>query len=508
MFWSDQIAKDLKNKGPQWIDDMKTPSGKIHVGALRGVVIHDLAFKSLIQAGNKAKYTYVFEDHDPMDALPVYLSKEKYEKYLGMPLYKVPAPEAGFENYAQYYALEFKEVFNAIGCNPEIIWATDLYLSGKMNPLIKLCLDKAEIIREIYGQLYQREFPKTWYPFQVYCPKCGKVSTTSTLDWDGEELSFICEVDKVRWTKGCGYQGKISPFSTKDHMAGKLPWKVEWPCKWKAIGVTVEGAGKDHMSKGGSHDLAALICERVLNYPVPYPVAYEHFLFGGKKMSSSKGIGSSASEMLEILPPEILRFLMVKTNFRQAIDFNPEGRTIPQLFDEYDRFAHEYFNKGDEQMARVFELSQIDITKPKRPSPHRFSQITQWVQMPNLTAKIKEPEVAERAKYAKVWLEKYAPEEEKFTIQEKLPENVKNLSAVQRELLIKISHNLDKKWEPEEFQNEIYQLGKNLGLSSGQTFEAIYLALLGKTHGPKAGWLILSLEKAFAKRRFQEAAKQ
>jgi lysyl-tRNA synthetase class I len=28
------------------------------------------------------------------------------------------------------------------------------------------------------------------------------------------------------------------------------------------------------------------------------------------------------------------------------------------------------------------------------------------------------------------------------------------------------------------------------------------MALLGKNHGPKAGWLILSLEKTFVKERF------
>lgn len=512
MFWADRVAHQLKDKGPQWVDDMKTPSGRIHVGALRGVVIHDLVFKSLIETGNKAKYTYVFDNHDPMDALPVYLPKEKYEKYLGVPLYKVPSPEEGFENYAQYYALEFKNVFNAIGCNPEIIWATDLYLSGKMNPLIKECLDKSDIIRKIYEELYKKEVPKNWYPFQVYCPNCDKVSTTSAHDWDGEKVSFICGVDRIHWTKGCGHEGKISPFSTKDHMAGKLPWKIEWPCKWKVIGVTVEGAGKDHMSRGGSHDLASLICKRVLNYPVPYPVAYEHFLFGGKKMSSSKGIGSSATEMAEILPPEILRFLMVKTNYKQAINFDPEGETILQLFDDYDRYAKEFFDHGNQDMARVFELSQIDLLPSKKTNFPRFRDLATFIQMPGVDIKKQfstaDPEILEeRVKYAKIWLEKYAPEEKKFTVQKNLPPAAKNLTTKQKELLLKISQELNKKWQPEDFQNHIYKLGKDLNLSSAETFQAIYLSLLGKTHGPKASWLILSLEKEFVQKRFQEAAK-
>src|SRR3990172_2241939 len=127
MFWVDSVAAELKKRKLklEWVDDMKTPSGKIHVGALRGVVIHDLAFKALLDAGVKAKYTYIFDNHDPMDALPAYLPKEKYEKYLGVPLYKVPSPKEGFENYAQYYAKDFISVFTKIGCNPEILWATE-----------------------------------------------------------------------------------------------------------------------------------------------------------------------------------------------------------------------------------------------------------------------------------------------------------------------------------------------------------------------------------------------
>lgn len=98
MFWADRVATDLKKRKLhlEWVDDMKTPSGKIHVGALRGVVIHDLVYKALLSKGVKAKYTYVFDNHDPMDALPVYLPSEKFEKYLGMPLYKIPSPVMGF----------------------------------------------------------------------------------------------------------------------------------------------------------------------------------------------------------------------------------------------------------------------------------------------------------------------------------------------------------------------------------------------------------------------------
>ncbi len=44
MFWADKVASELKErkKPLEWVDDMKTPSGRVHVGALFGVVFHDL----------------------------------------------------------------------------------------------------------------------------------------------------------------------------------------------------------------------------------------------------------------------------------------------------------------------------------------------------------------------------------------------------------------------------------------------------------------------------------
>lgn len=509
MFWADSVADEIIKSNeykPYWVDDMKTPSGRVHVGALRGVVVHDLVYKALKDKGVKAKYTYVFEDHDPMDDIPSYLSKEKFEKYLGMPLFKIPSPVEGFENYARYYAGEFQKTFNAIGCEPEIIWTKDLYTSGRMNDVVKECLDKAGEIRKIYEDLYKKELPNNWYPYQLYCPNCGKVSTTNVTDWDGKDVTYKCETDRVKWTKGCGFEGKTTPFSSEKGMVGKLPWKVEWPAKWKTIGVTVEGAGKDHMSAGGSHDLAKLVCERAINYPVPYTIAYEWLLIGGRKMSSSKGVGVSAYEMLEILPPELIRFLMVRIKVNQQINFDPsEKDTVPNLFDDYQKAAEAYFNKTNDDLARIFEFSQIG-KEIKTPPKIRFSVLSQWVQMPNMEEEIKKEGLGVWARYARNWIEKYAPESERFTIQKEMPKEAENLSQKQRELLGKIVKELTKKWTGEELQTKIYDIGKELGLNGKETFATVYLCLLGKDYGPKAAWLILSLDKEFVRKRFNDAA--
>ncbi len=503
MFWADKVAQEIIDSGeyrPFWVDDMKTPSGRVHVGSMLGVVFHDLVYKALKDKGQDVNYTYVFENHDPMDDIPSYLPREKFEKYLGMPLFAIPSPVEGYKDFPTYYASEFQDAFNAVGCYPTILWTKDLYTSGKMNHLIRTVLDNASEIRKIYQEMYKKEMAADWYPFQVYCESCGKVSTTRVYAWDGEYVSYRCPVDATKWTKGCGFEGKTSPFSDEKGIKGKMPWKVEWPAKWQAIGVTIEGAGKDHMSSGGSHDLAKIFCERIFHYPVPYPVSYEFMLIGGKKMSSSKGRGFAASDMLEILPPELVRFLIVKMNPRQQTNFDPDGDTIPRLFDEYQDYAEHFFSGKKDDEARIFEMSQIG--EPKKPLAVRFSTLAQWVQMPNMQQKIKDEGLSEWAKYARIWVERFAPDSEKFSISDTLPEAVKSLSGEQKEFLVQVSELVKVHSDPEELQKAIYEKAKEMNIQPKDAFSAIYIALLGKNHGPKAGWLLQSLDKDFVKKRF------
>ena len=498
MFWADQVSKELLERKLklEWVDDMKTPSGKIHVGALRGVVVHDLVYKALKDNNVNAKYTYIFDDQDPMDDLPTYLPEE-FRQYLGQPLFTVKSPDPSYESYAQYYALDFKKVFNAIDCEPEIIWASNLYKSGKLNPVIKECLDQSDKIKKIYEKIYEKKLRDDWFPFKPVCQKCGKIATTRVFAWDGEMVHFVCE--DLNYTKGCQNKSNQSPFSSEDFFAGKLPWKVEWAAKWKALGVTVEGAGKDHMSKGGSHDLASLVAKDVLRYPVPYPVSYEWFLVGGRKMSTSKGVGVTASEMLEILPPEILRFLMVRYKKDQQINFDPDGETIPKLFDDYQKAAKAYFsNKGDDT-ARIFELSQLG--KPKRPPEISFMQIVRWYQSPNMHEQLMKENVDEWLAYVKIWIDRFASDDIKFKLAPSLPETAKDLTKNQKEFLLKI--DLSKDWDGDEFQKQLFEWAKESNITSKEAFSAIYLTLIGKNYGPKAGWIILQ-NREFARNRFKE----
>jgi len=479
MFWADEIATKIIKSGkyqPYWVDDMKTPSGQVHVGALRGVVIHDLIYKALLRQKVKAVYSYVFNDMDPMDGFPHYLP-ESFKTHMGEPLYRIPSPEKGYQSLADCYAGQFKKVFNQLGAEPKIIWSHELYAAGKMNEIIRMTLDKAEKIRQLYHEVSGQNKPKNWYPYQVICPQCGKVGSTIVTAWDGKKVGFECKKDLVTWAQGCGFKGRIEPRGEN----GKLMWKVDWAAHWKVVGVTIEASGKDHMSKGGSHDLSSAICEQVFNFPTPYAFSYEWFLAkGGAKMSSSKGVGVSAAEISRTLPPEILKFLIVNTLYRKAIIFDPaNNESILKLFDDYD------------------------ATQTAKNLP-RFRDVVNYIQSPSVDIyqqfpKADKKELDKRIKYAKIWLETYAPEDKKVgMIAEKIEAT---LDSKQKAYLQKVTELLNNDWQPEALQQALYQLAKNSGINPKIAFQAIYLALTGKTYGPKAAWFLLK-NKKIAKNRF------
>ncbi|MFN4212964.1 MAG: lysine--tRNA ligase [Microgenomates group bacterium] len=512
MIWVNREVNKIKKRRLflEWVDDMKTPSGRIHVGALRGVVIHDLVYKVLIENGIKAKYTYVFDDHDPMDAIPAYLDYSKWEKYAGMQLYQIPSPDGKAKNYAQFYAQEFIEVFNSINCHPEIIWASQLYKNGKMNEVIKEILDATSKIREIYQRITKKARPADWHPFNVVCEKCKKVGTTYVYKWDGQYVYYRCQPKMVAWATGCGFEGKISPFNGN----GKLPWKIEWAAKWKVIGVTIEGAGKDHMSAGGSHDIASTVCREVLNYPVPYPVSYEWFTVGGRKMSSSKGVGSSAKEVAQILPPDIFRFFIVRTPIERHIDFNPYGEAILNIFDDYDRCLSAYFLKIENKIppgkqgevvldfARIIELSQVKPLPQKRVFLPRFrtianllknkSDVYSFFNFKNLS-KLEKEILEERVKYAKVYLENYA--QEKAIGQIDSNQQQFSLNDNQKKFLKLLAEKLDKiKTDDRKIiQQTVFNSIKETEINPKDAFAAFYQILTSKSYGPKAADLILEI---------------
>jgi lysyl-tRNA synthetase class 1 len=522
MYWADKIAKEIVDSGsytPYWVDDMKTPSGFAHVGSLRGPLIHSVIYRALKDAGQKATFTFVFNDLDTCDELPPEF-KEALSEHLGKPLKHVPSPDPNFSNLADLLSDDLRKVMESLGVEAEYVSSYEMYKSGKFDEVIRIALDHAEKIQDIYQEVSgSKKKEQGWLPFQVICPTCGKLGTTKVTAWDGKEVTYTCEPNLVKWAKGCGHQGKMSPFGGN----GKLPWKVDWPAHWKVMGITVEGAGKDHASAGGSYDIAMALCDEVFHFPKPFKLPYEFFLFGGKKMSSSKGIGLKAHDITKILPPSVARFLFTRTNYKEQAEVHMEGTmAIPDLFDEYDRCWTSYNQNGEESFSRAFELAQIKELPSKNPDLFipRFRDIANYKQLPNvdLLKKLEEQkgsplsdiELAiykERDQFVTIWLGSYAPEDMKLHMSDTIPEAAASLTGEQKEYLSKLIGILESIEDPEKLQFEMFELTKSMGIPPVQAFSAIYISFIGKERGPRAAWFLLQYPKDQVIRRLEEVSK-
>jgi lysyl-tRNA synthetase class 1 len=514
MHWADKVAKEVLTSGkykPYWVDDMKTPSGFAHIGSMLGPVVHSCIYRALKDAGHDATLTYVFNDFDPADEFPGIL-KETLEGHQGKALKMVPSPSVDFENLADYLADDLKKSIEYLGFEARYISSWELYHRGLFDGVIKQALDGADKIQDIYEKIAgSKKKEAGWLPFQTICEKCGKLGTTKVFAWDGKEVSYRCEPNLVTWAKGCGYEGKVSPFGG----TGKLPWKVDWAAHWKVIGVTIEGAGKDHASAGGSYDIAGAICKEIFNYEMPYKLPIEFLLIGGHKMSSSKGVGLKAHDLVKILPAAVARFLFVNNDIKSQGNFDPDGTmAIPDLFDAYDKSWEAYDVQGDEKLARIYVLSQINSDqipeKEKGFFAPRFRDIANYLSQ-GLTdqevlekmekaknGKLDDSEVGileERIKYAKVWLTSYAPDEYRFEMTENIPDGVKGFSDMQKDFLKQSIKLINESSDPQTLQIDIFELTKQIGIPAKDAFVALYLSLIGKNHGPRAGVLIHSLGK-------------
>ena len=307
MDWADELASRVS--GPQVVNDSKTPSGTVHVGSLRGPVILDVIARALRANGLETTLLYGVDDLDPMDAQAL-LTPDAIEREMGRPLAHVPDPAGDCHaSYARHFAGLFIDVFAGLGIRPDrYYWMSDIYPTGAMDPFIRLALDRAALVREIYRRVANVQHPETWHPLGLICPHCGKVGTTIVTDWNGDQVFFECRADLVTWARGCGTSGWISPFGGN----AKLPWNLEWAAQWSLFGVTIEPGGKDLSTAGGSRDRSDAIAREVFEREPPLNVPYEFLNIAGQKMSTSKGRGAAAHTIAEVIPPEQLRFLFLR----------------------------------------------------------------------------------------------------------------------------------------------------------------------------------------------------
>lgn len=491
--WADVIAeKILEKKESVRIATGITPSGHIHLGNLREMLTADAIRRAISERGGDAEIVYIADTFDPLRKRYPFLP-EKYEDYVGMPLSRIPDPEGCHENYAEHFLEPFIESLEILGIPVILKKAHEMYENGEYREKTEIALKNRDKIAEILKEVSGREVESDWSPFMPVCSNCGRMNTTRIIGFENGKASYVC--------RHCGYEGE------NELTEGKLVWRVDWPARWGILGIDVEPFGKDHAAAGGSYDSGVRIAREVFGIEPPFPVIYEWINLKGKgAMKSSKGIVVPVREMVEILPPEIVRYIIIRTKPERHIEFDP-GIGLLEIIDDFE----DAYRKRD----RSVELSLVeDVVYSDVPFRHLIvvGQIANW----NLEKVLEilernghdiddslRMDVERRLKYARKWLEKYAPDNLKFKVVENAEELTSEFSEDERRFLREFADSLDENMDAEALHKLVYEVSQKTGIKSAKAFQAIYKAILDTKHGPRAGYFLKSLGVDFVKKRFK-----
>ena len=559
-FWLNEIVEKISKRKPSKItlSTGKTPSGHIHIGILREIIICDALRRIFEKQGNIVNFYLFIDDFDAAKRFPDYINKRFQEKHLGKPFALIPCPfkECSCESYAAHFGNKLITIFPDFGIENKIIWTFKLYQEKRMQEKVKIALDNTNLIKNILKKYIlptldnkrKQEFiamQKTWMPVMVLCENCSKLQKRSA---DGSiipnrVLSYFKEKEEVAYEcPACNHKGKVSIYSGKL----KLNWRIDWPAKWTIFNTTCEPAGKDHSVKGGAYDTGLEICKNVFGYEGPIKLPYEWLRLGEQDMKTSKGIVFTPKRYLDLADPEIYRMLILRTNPMKHISLRIEE--IPQYHDYYDNMENIYYKSKEAESKQELEfsiylypLTKIYGVPETKPIKIPFKFLTFLAQIQNLLSLEKLYEKAIQViegedqdlsfkdfkfilKRTENWLievkkiietikdvkkKNYILSKiEIFTIPEKLDKNViDKLDKRQIKGISLFSEFImqDMTLEPNIIQNKIFTIAKEeLEIPPKKLFEALYIIILGKQSGPRLGPFITMLDKGWLLTRLNQ----
>lgn len=485
--WADVVAEKLLERGRKHrIATGISPSGHIHLGNLREMMTADAVKRAVIDQGCEAEIVYIADTFDPLRRRYPFLPAE-YERYIGMPLSEIPDPEDCHESYAEHFLAPFLESLEILGIDVRVEKADMMYKKGRYEEQIRVALEKREKIAKITKEVTGREVGEDWYPFMPLCENCGRINSTKVVEYDERWIYYTCS---------CKYKGRTS------YRGGKLTWRVDWAARWKILDITCEPFGKDHAAAGGSYDTGKRFAREIFGIEPPFPVVYEWIhLKGVGAMKSSKGVVIPAKEIVEVLPPEIARYIIIGSKPERHIEFDPAA-----LLDTIEEFEDAFKRKD-----RAVELSIVkEVEYSDIPFKHLLvvGQIAKWDSEKALEILARTgykingvamKDVERRLVYAKKWLERFAPLSMKFEIKEEINE----FGEDEKRFLLSFANSLDESMNAEDIHALVYEVAQREGLEASKAFQTIYKAILGKGYGPRAGYFIKSLGIEWVKERFR-----
>jgi len=513
MHWADHTAMRLsKQYDSQVIASGITPSGEFHIGHLREILTAEMIHRACLDAEIDSEYIFIVDSMDPLRRVYGFLSEE-YQEYIGYPLVNIPAPnpdgtpnhEGG--NYANHFLQPFLEALKEIGVHPKVVMNHETYDSGDFATKIDLAIQNKDKIHEIIENISGRELPEEWFPYNPI----GSDGSMDGVKVTGYEIPYVSWIDRH------GVEGK-SDIRKAD---GKMPWRVDWAARWGIHGITCEPAGKDHGASGGSFDTGIPICELLGSKP-PGKMVYEWIqLKGSGPMSSSSGNTIGPIEALNLVPPEILRYIIARTKVKKHIDFDT-GPSLFETADEYERLVSnppsgDNLNKK-KMVARDTILGSLRLSQVNRgddPSKSiagvSFRHLAMLAQIKSNDQDIwdslnkskhinGEPNLALIGRLSRMrnWIEgAHFPENARIKIQEKMDdENKEKITKEQRIFLLSLLTKLENcVWNESQISQLIRDTTKELEINPREGYVALYLLIIGRDYGPRIASIITELGK-------------
>jgi lysyl-tRNA synthetase class 1 len=508
MKWLNNIIGEIIEHHPEGeilIASGGSPSGTYHLGHLRELITADAVLVGLQQRGRKARHIYFADDLDGLRKIPVNVPSS-YEKYLGKPLCDIPAPNNDGDSYAEYFLQGLINPADALDMEIDFIRSHNKYRAGFFVPAIEKALERNEAVRSILENVSGHKLGEEWSPIQI--------------NEDGylKKRRFV-GIDKS--AKTVTYEDKDAKPQTISYAKGdvKLDWRIDWPARWWLLKVKVEPFGRDHATKGGSFDTGLALIKEVFDSTAPLPIPYDFVNLAGdtKKMSASKGTGLDAGGVVKILPPEIVRYFMLRYPPSKRLYFDPENG-VSQLIDEFAALISNPMPTEEEKQLLSICIKQSQKRVVSRiPFSHLVASYQAARHDPGTTL-----EVMKRTEHAKVvdedediirneliyineWLNNWAPDELKFNVEEN-PNRLGALSTKHKAFLSKLADAIEKAPQDadgEWFHKAIYDLKDETGMEPKELFATLYQVLINKDAGPRAGYFLSILPREWLIKRLR-----
>ncbi|MHA1943287.1 MAG: lysine--tRNA ligase [Candidatus Thorarchaeota archaeon] len=523
--WIRDVVDEVLARDPEQylIVTGKSMSGSVHSGFMKEIIIADVIKRELRTMGKDAKTVFLADDYDPIRAFPPSLTLSP-DEYMGVPYSDAPDPNGCCDSLAAHWTNELVNTFPEFGVDPEVVSQAKLYETKEMLDAVRICLNNTETIREILIEHVARDFDekqkakyiesmKTWYPASVVCPECGRIQSGGKGSIVPNRVtSYNSESDEVSYT--CAHCGH-SETAKLDKVRLKLSWRVDWPAKWYVMNTTVEPAGKDHSVKGGSYDTGLEMSRRVFGWEGPVKVPFEWVRWGGRDMGTSKGVVFTPRAWLNVSPPELFRYMVLRTDPDKANNIQTD--LIPDLVDIYETFERDYYGFDDvdnekQELAKIlYPLTEVrPVSEEYIPKlSFKFAVVTSQLKKilsedtileRSYLALKKQHDLSEISQESKAliptrlsralhWANDFGSERDKVAVPDKVSkEIIDTLTDTDREFLKQFVEILKgPTLDDEELQAKVFETAREVGLKDKRAFVVLYRILISRKSGPRLG---------------------